>query len=674
MRQTDGMPTEVLTACPLDCPDTCTLIATVEHGTLVSVGAAPVGHGNTLTQGFICQKVKHHAKRVYAPERIMTPLVRSGPKGSGEFRHASWEEAIGIVAERIRSAIDESGPDAIIPYLYNSSAGSLAGNGLTPIVFQQLGAPDVAHTICAATAGAAWQQVFGSMLSADPLDIVDAELIVMWGANPTISNTHLLPLINQARKRGAILVVIDPRRTGIAARADLHLALLPGTDVLLAYAATRRLAELNCLDTSFIDESVSGADEFIAAAQQFDVAASIETCGLDVADFERFVELVATIRPAMLRIGWGLERNRNGGSGIIGAFGLWALAGHFGVRGSGVIGSTSDAASYDATQLRGPAATSPDRRTLSMNDVGAVLCGSSPNWTTEARVLFVQGANPAVTAVDQRSMLRGLASDNVFTVVHEQVMTDTARLADVVLPATTHFEADDVASSYGSFTAQAVTAVISPVGESKSNNDVARLLAGELGLDPQIFASHFEFQAVLAASVPIERRDAGGVAVRPGGGTVQFFDTFPREHRRICLFDPGSELPLPTFRPASDDFPLALLSPSTNRTINSMLAEFDPPAAVVSMSPSDSDARGLHDGDDVMVHNSLASAVWPMRVDPALRPGVCHIPKGLWRRHTSHGFTSNQFVAATITDLAGGACFNDARVEISAIQKGPTPS
>ena len=670
------MQTEFATACPLDCPDTCSLIATIEDGRLISVGAAPSGGGNPFTQGYICQKVKHHARRVYAPERITTPLIRAGSKGSGEFREASWDEAIGLVAERIRSAIDTGGPDSVLAYLYNSSAGAYAANGLTPILFEQLGTPEIAHTICAATAGAAWTQAFGSMLSTDPLDIVHARLIVVWGANPTVSNTHLLPLINHARRNGAVLVVIDPRRTGIAARADLHLPIVPGTDVLFAYAAASRLAERGAVDEAFVAAHVSGSAEFLEAARAHAVAESIEACGISSDDFDRFVDLVATKRPATLRIGWGLERNRNGGSGIIAAFGLWALAGHFGVLGSGVCGSTSDASPFDADLLRGPAAVSPPRSTLSMNDVGTVLCGRCPQWTARPHVLFVQGANPAVTSVDQATMLEGLAREDVFTVVHEQVMTDTAAFADVVLPATTHFEESDVAGSYGTFVVQRVDRLIAPIGESKSNNDLAVLLAGRLGLDPAIFAPGDDVSAMLAeivSSPGVDGTAPTARTLRPAGGTIQFVDTFPDGDGRIRLLDPASELPVPAFRKvseASEAYPLVLLSPATNKTINSMFAEFDAPDAVLSMNPHDAAVRGVDDGDDVLVFNAVGRAVWPMRVDASLRPGVCHIPKGLWRRHTRHGFTANQFVDASMTDLAGGACFNDARVDVCAIGEG----
>ncbi len=233
----------VRTACPLDCPDACSLEVTLTLGRITKIDAAPVDElSNPLTDGWICKKVKHHADRVYSPERIMTPLIRVGKKGAGEFRQATWDEALDLVATKIKDAIRDYGVDSVLPYLYNSSSAKLEANYLTPHLFARLGAPEILHTICAATYGAAWDQMFGEMLSIDTLDVVDAKLVVVWGANPAVSGTHLLPLLAKVQKAGGKLVVIDPRVTGTASRADLHLAIQPGTDVVLAYALANELA------------------------------------------------------------------------------------------------------------------------------------------------------------------------------------------------------------------------------------------------------------------------------------------------------------------------------------------------------------------------------------------------------------------------------------------------
>ena len=249
------------TACPLDCPDGCSLAVTVDDGVITKIDADTGPEANPFTQGFICRKVKHQAKRVYSPDRVLTPLVRTGPKGSGEFRAASWDEANRLVADTIRTSISDHGVRSVLPYLYSSSAGVLAADGLTPLLFERLGCPEITHTICAATAGAAWRQVYGSMISADPFDLEHSKLIVIWGANPTASNTHLTPLITRAVKQnGATLVVVDPRATGVAARADLHLAIRPGTDVVLAFAISRWLVHNQRHDAAFLAEYVDGVE------------------------------------------------------------------------------------------------------------------------------------------------------------------------------------------------------------------------------------------------------------------------------------------------------------------------------------------------------------------------------------------------------------------------------
>jgi len=660
------------TACPLDCPDGCSLQVTVDDGRITGVDADNGQHANPFTQGYICKKVKHHAKRVYSPLRIMTPLIRTGAKGSGEFRATSWTEAMRVVADRIRSNIQINGVETVVPYLYNSSAGVLARGGLTPLLFERLGCPEISHTICAATTAAGWRQVFGDMLSADPADLDHSKLIVIWGANPNVSNTHLIPLITRAVKtHGAKLVVIDPRRTGVAARADVHLAITPGTDVVLAYAVARWLVEHQGHDTDFLAANATGADAFIAAAQEWTIERAAAVCGVDAEQIESFASLVATNAPAMMRIGWGIERNRNGGSGFVAALSMWSVAGHFGTRGSGIIKSTGDAAPIDTDRLWPSGLTRRARPVLSMNDVGLAMLGhdvgdgphaASHAWP-QTRVLFVQGANPVATAMDQNQFISGLLRDDLFTVVHDQVMTDTARYADVILPATTHFEVGDLASSYGSFALQRIEPVIDRVGESRSNDEVASALALALGLPSAEFDPDPER---LAARIRTDSRSTSLPAIRASGTTIQFVDTVPAfgdGTAKARLYDPTSELPLPVYV-AGDRSGLTLLTPSSSRTINSMFAEFDPPEAAISIHPDDAAERGIVDGGEVRVFNDLGELRLVARLDGSVRRGVTSIPKGMWTTQFANGSSPNALIPRGINDLASGACFNDARIQI----------
>jgi anaerobic selenocysteine-containing dehydrogenase len=649
---------EHVTACPLDCPDACSLTVTVTDGRLTEVDAAA---GNPLTDGYICQKVKRHARRVYAPERVLTPLVRTGPKGAGELRPAGWDAALDLIVERLRAAEAGPGPESVVPFVYNSSAPLLqdeAGERL----WRRFGASRIRHTVCAATHGAAYHLVFGDMFSADPLDVEHSQLIVVWGANPTVSNIHFPPIVTRAqREHGATLVVVDPRRTAMAGRADLHLAVRPGTDVVLAYAVAHELDRQGLLATEFLAEHAGGVEELLDAARAFPAARAAEICGIAAGDIERCAGLLGTVRPGVVRLGWGPERNRNGGSACVAVLALPVLAGQFGVPGAGVIASLGNATplAWDAREpdtpreRRGP-------RVFGMNRFGAALC--DPTLDPPITVLFVQGSNLAVTNPDQQTVLRGLAREDLFTVVHDQVLTDTARYADVVLPATTHFETHDLASSYGAYVLQETRPVIDRVGESRSNNEVAAALAGRLGYDLTRF--DVDRDAVLERCLRDDGTYEGVRATRPPGGTVQFRDTMPSHADGRAHLAPMPDGGVPRFVALDDPYPLTLISPATAKTINSIFGEFQASDPTVHVHPDDAAARGLADGDAVVVRNDRAAIATSLRVDAALRPGVASMPKGVWRRDFAGGLSTNALTPDTLNDLADGACFNDARVEI----------
>lgn len=653
-------------ACPLDCPDACSLEVTVEDGRIVRVDGATGPGTNPLTDGWICKKVKGHAARVHSPERVATPLVRAGARGAGEWRAATWDEALDLVAGRMRDAIAAHGPDAVVPYLYNSSTAKVETKWLTPHLFARLGCPEVDITICAATIGAAWTRGFGGMLSADPIDVVYSRLAVVWGTNPAVSNTHWLPHLAEMRRRGGRLVVVDPRRTGAAARADLHVAPRPGTDALLALAIAGELWRSGRADEAFLADHVDGVAEYRALAESVTLERAAATCDVPLATLRELVELVAAPGPAMLRPGYGLERHRRGGSNCVAVMGLWLVAGHFGERGSGIFSSTSGTHGVPLAARWPEGVARPARRTLNMNRVARVVLGEDP-WPVPVEVMYVSGSNPAVTAVDQARMMRALAHPGTFVVVHEQVMTDTARWADVVLPAPTHFETTDLVASYGSYSVQFIDPVIPRVGQARTNNEVAAGLAVRLGLPAEEFDASPER---IAAMLDPHRGRAG--VTRGEGTTVQFRDTHPTfVGGRARLADPGGELPLPVIdgpgaapeRGAARA--LTLLSPANAQTINSVFGDTAPPPAVLSLSPADAAARGIVDGARVRVANALGTLVIEARIDDALRAGVCAIPKGLWMRSLDQGATANVLVPDDVNDLAGGACFNDVLVDVT---------
>lgn len=640
----------VRTACTLDCPDTCSLDVTVQNGVIVDIDAATTGDINDFTADFICRKVQQSIKRVHSDARLTTPLIRTGPKGSGQFRTASWDESIELVASKIKLAIMKHGVDSVFGYLYNSSSGVLESSGAMVELFARLGCPEIEHNICAATFGAAWKQTFPGMDAAHPTHMASSQLVVIWGANPTVSNTHLLPILTKCQANGGTVVVIDPRRTGVADRADIHVPLLPGTDAVLALAIARELKQRQILNAQFIAQHTKGSEQFLDAAQEWTLADAACECGIEESVIVSLVNLISSKSPAMLRVGWGIERNRNGGSGMLAVLALWALAGHFSQRGSGIIASTS--AVTAAPVLDKLPVVVGSRTKINMNHVARYLL-SDVSGQTGVKVLVVQGANPAVSAPDQNRITRALAQEDLFTVVHDQVLTDTAMYADVVLPATTQFEVDDIAASYGVFALQRVRKAIEPIGESRSNTNVALLLAAAMGVK-------------LLTPTADECGIDDIVTLRSADEPIQFKTTFPDGNRAV-LFDESSKLALPKPRRIARDsnYPLIMLSPATSRTINSMFAEFDAPAAVVTINPQDALSRHITTGTRVTVHNQLGVVALDCVVADRVRPGTCEIPKGLWRRHTDSGNVSNVLISDDINDLAGGACFNEARVQIT---------
>ena len=651
----------LITACTLDCPDSCSLEATVDDGVLVALDAAPDG-ANPLTNGWICAKVKHTPELLHGPDRVTKPLRRVGPKGSGEFVETTWDDALDLFAAKIREAVADHGWSSVVPYLYSSSAGKLAQAGLSPLVWEQLGAARTDITICAAVVGEAWDRTYGSMPSADPGDLQHSQLIVVWGANPNVSNPHLGPVIEERRRAGARVVVVDPRRTPIAQRADLHLAVRPGTDGVLAMAIAALLQRNGHLDHGFIERWVDGADQYLAACQVWTPSRAAEVCDVAAADIESFAEMYGTIRPAMLRVGWGQERNRNGGSASRAVFALPALAGQFGVPGSGVFNSISGGTGFDDAAIRSAVigdAPLPARRPINMNRLGRILTADEGG---RVEVLFVQGSNPAATCPEQAIVLDGLARDDLFTVVHDLTMTDTARLADLVLPATSQFEVDEVVGSYGSFVVQEAPAVIPRVGESRTNDEVSVGVGIRLGLDPQQWDPSPQRIRRLALGDRVLP-----LAKRPSGGTVQFRDVDPGGKVQL-LCDADGVDPLPTFRPLErPDLPITLITPATSRTTSSMFGNIAPASPDLHLHPVDAEARGLTSGDRASITDGRHTIEAVVAVDSTLRRGVATMPKGMWRRDGHAGFTANVFAPDHLADLAGGASFNDARVEVSAV-------
>ncbi|MEO0649968.1 MAG: molybdopterin-dependent oxidoreductase [Planctomycetota bacterium] len=661
------------TACPLDCPDTCSLAVEVTDGRLASIDGWPANRagGNPLTHGLICGKVRRFAQHLDCPERLSTPLVRRGPKGAGEFEAVDWDTALSTIAERLGAIAAEHGPESILPVFYGGSNGLLTQDAADALFFRRLGAARLLPNLCAAPTGAALDGLYGKLPGVALEDIAHAKLIVVWGANPHSSGIHLVQRIDAAVAQGAKLVVVDPRRTPLAKRADLHLAARPGTDLPLALAVAGRIFELEREDRAFLDRHVTGVDAFREAAGAWSIDAAASECGVSADDLRAFVDLYLDTRPAVIRIGWGQERNRNGGFASAAIAALPAIAGHFGLRGGGFTASFSSA----WKGRLGEACDEADRarREVNLNRVGRELCEPAGD---PLRAVFVYNCNPLMTLPDQERVRRGLEREDLFTVVFDAVQTDTADYADVVLPATTFLEHRDLAKSYGSAALLEVNPVLDAHGSSRPNHDVFCELAERMGLlgegerPSETELRHRILEPLVESGLDVEPLALDGYLPAPSGNrSVPFDDVFPNTpDRKIHLapesFGPREGLYRYQPDPGTAEYPLALVSPSVARTITSTFGQLIQGQVPVSMHPDDAAARGLDGGDPVRVFNQLGEVRCAVKLDADLRPGLVQIQKGLWARHTQNGRTSNALSPDSLTDLGDGACFNDARVQV----------
>ena len=657
----------VQTACSLDCPDSCSLTVTVRNGRVASLDG---GHANASTAGYICAKVRHFDQRMYGPDRIASPGIRSGPKGAGVFRWVGWDEALDRVADAMRRARAEHGAESVLPFCYGGSNGLLTQDTADARFFRRFGASRLARTVCAAPTSAVNQAVYGKMPSVTYEDYVHARLIVIWGANPSASGIHLVPFIREAQKNGARLVVVDPRATPLTRHADVHLALRPGTDVAVALAIHRHLFESGSADLAFLAAHTTGWERLRERAAEWTFERAAGLAGVEAADIERVAALYAESTPALVRCGWGPERNRNGGNATLAILALPAVGGKFGVRGGGFTMSNSGAWGISRTWVREPESAT---RLVNMNHLGRVLQGPV---TPPVSLLFVYNCNPLATMPDQGAVRRGLEREDLTTVVFDQVMTDTARYADIVLPATTFLEHYDLARAYGPVSLQIVKPAVDAVGHARPNVHVFSELEARLGLSVEgDEADELEMLLSVIGQLPPPVADAlrtEAVPAPPGGlRPIQFVDVHPRTPDgkvHLCPADLEREAPAGLYAylpdPGSPEYPLALISPSSEKTISSTFGETVTTPAVLAIHPDDARPRGLAEDDPVRVFNALGDVWCRATITPVVRPGTVALPKGLWSRHTDNGQTANTLAPDTLTDIGGGACFNDARVQV----------
>ncbi len=666
--------------CPLDCPDTCSLAVAVENDRIVEVRGS---RANPYTAGVICAKVaRDYPAFVHGDGRILTPLRRVGARGEGRFEAISWDGALDIVHEAFTRVMAEHGPQAILPLNYAGPHGMLAGGSMDLRFFHKLGASLLDRKpLCGGIRTEAWLGTFGPAPGIPPEQVALSKLIIAWGNNVTWSNLHLMPIINQARRAGAKLVVVDPKRVKVAEQADLHIALRPGTDVVLAWALAAELERRGAFDRAFIEKNVHGFEPFMARARQVTLDEAERVTGVPRAQIEQLAEWYHTMSPAAISVGNGLERNQNGGSGIRAIFALPALAGKLGVPGGGLVNGAGYAFAKTPQRLQRSDLVPAGTRTLNIVDVGGHLL--DPALSPPIKALFIYNHNPVIVHPDQNRLRRGLMREDLFLAGSDVVMTDSMAWCDVVLPAATHFEFPDLYAAYGQQWLQRAEPVIRPRGQSLPNTEIFRRLAARFGFDEPIFKAT-DAELMDEAIDPDDQRLNGlrpsrlptdkALAMTIGGEqAVLYKNVFPKTRTgkvelESAYLEEKYGARLPTYRPYETPFPLILISPASDTRITSTFGGLDASAETppLEMHPADARARGLADGVTVKVWNELGEVHLPLKITDDVMPGVVCSLKGTWFKTSDNGQTVSALCPGHHADISGGACYNDTRVEVAA--------
>ena len=657
-------PRVVRGACPHDCPDTCAMHTTVEDGRAVKVAGDP---DHPITAGFLCGKVSNYLDRVYSEDRILHPLVRE----DGAFRRASWDEALDRVAAGLARATEEFGGESILPYSYMGTQGLIQGNTISARVMNALGASALERTICATAGYTGTEMTHGISPEVDPEEWHHARHLLVWGWNPLSTAPHLWRKLLDARREGARLVVVDPFRSRTARVAHEHLSPLPGTDAALAIGMMRAIVDAELHDEEWCRSHADGYEELLTTLRRFPVEHWARQCGVPASDVERAGVEFASTRPALLRLGVGAQRHMGAPMAYATIASIPALTGAWRDRGGGcsyIPRATAEVVS--AGPLRREDLRPGPVRTINMSQLGAAL--TDPSLDPPVKAFVCWSSNPAAIAPDQARVLQGLRRHDLFTVVLEQFMTDTASYADVVLPVTTQLEHLDVVFSWGHHYLTWNEPAIEPLGEAKPNTEAFRLIAARLGLDDPCFR---ETDAALvdAALRGFEEdglRTRGWQKIELGQGPIPHAKGgFGTETGRVALharYEPPAEV---ADEALAERFPLAMITPKTHLFLNSTFANQPrqhsaQPAPLVVLHPEDASPRGVSDGNQVRVFNARGSFVCAARVSDDARPGVLVAPMGWWNGDYPEGRSGQATTPQRLTALGNAPTFNDNRVEV----------
>jgi anaerobic selenocysteine-containing dehydrogenase len=672
--------------CPHDCPSQCGLSVTIEDGRVADVAGDPT---HPFTRGVICGKVHDYAERLYAPTRVHTPLRRVGAKGEGRFEPVSWDAALEEICHRWRGIIGEWGGEAILPYSYGGTLGLIQHWAGHPL-FHALGASQLDRTICIATAYAGWTATLGTVAGNDAEQLVDSELVVLWGINASHTHINLMTLVKRARQRGAFVVCIDPYRTATARSADLYLQARPGTDGALALGIMHVLIAEGLIDRDYIERATLGFGPLADSVGAYDPMRVSAITGLSAEEIVSMARRYGATKASFLRVGIGLSRHDNGGATCRAIACLPALTGAYAHPAGGALLSSSRTFGLDLGALeRRDLMPAPTPRTINMTRLGRAL--TDTDMRPPVKALYVYNSNPASIAPNQELVLRGLAREDLFVVVHEQHLTDTTDYADIVLPATTSMEHVDLYKSFGHLYVQLAEPVVEPVGEARSNWHTVRLLARAMGLDDPHFAKDEPtlIREVLASGDPsvkgitYERlRDERAVRLNVGRPYLPFAKGAPTPSGKVEFVSESmarrGQPALPTYVPLVEGpdnaelarrFPLQCIVPPNRFFLNSSFSQSDllrrrQKGPSVFLSPTDAQARGIEDGEAVYVGSARGGARFAALITEDTRPGVAVIEGIWWAKHQVGGRGVNAITDDRLADLGGGPALHSNLVEV----------
>ncbi len=688
--------TTIHAVCPHDCPDTCGMIVTVQDGKAIKLRGDPE---HPFTKGFLCQKVSHYLDRVYHRDRLLYPMKRVGPKGSGQFERISWDEAIRTIAERFRAiAASPDGPQAILPYSYAGTMGKLMYASLDRRFFHRLGASLLDRTICATAGAAGCDITLGTRAVIDPEAVVHSRYIINWGSNTAVTNIHLWAVMFQARKRGAKIVTIDPHRSNTASRSDWWIPIRPGTDAALALGLMHILFRDGREDRDYLERYCLGTDQLKQRAGEYDPARVSKITGIPVADIEKLANEYASTSPSLIRLNYGMQRHGGGGMAVRTVCCLPAITGAWRHVGGGALLSTSRLMPWDSLALERPDLIPPGTRTTNMVNLPEALHGELPGPPVKA--LFVYNSNPAAVNPNQGRVIEGLKREDLFTVVHELFPTDTVDYADIVLPATSQLEQFDLHSAYGHLYVQANHPAIAPLGECKPNTEVFRLLAAAMGFERELFPSDEELarQSLRPSGSPTGYPAASafdGITLErlQANGAIRLnlpVDYAPFAHGNFgtpsgkCEFFSEREAkagrdPLPTYTPPHEDpqtkpelaklYPLQMVCPPEASFLNSSFVNIDvlqraAGEPTLQIHPHDAAARQITSGQTVSIFNARGRFQAKAVVGETVQPGTV-VSFGVWWSKVTGGPNVNATTGTALTDLGGGATFFDNLVEVA---------